>query len=51
MGLIEDLLPARMGKRRRLFQDARSMVEGIISGIGAGSPGVMRWKATTSLDD
>ncbi|WP_407665193.1 MULTISPECIES: IS5 family transposase [Mycolicibacterium] len=28
--LIEDLLPARTGKRGRPFQDARSMVEGII---------------------
>ena len=28
--LIEDLLPVRTGKRGRPFQDARSMVEGII---------------------
>ncbi|EHB53320.1 transposase [Mycolicibacterium rhodesiae JS60] len=28
--LIEDLLPARTGKRGRPFQNARSMVEGII---------------------
>src|SRR4029079_16228675 len=28
--LIEDLLPVRTGQRRRPFQNARSMVEGII---------------------
>lgn len=28
--LIEDLMPVRTGKRGRPFQDARSMVEGII---------------------